>query len=69
MKAGISSRQGGHQVAQKLTSTTLPRYSERAIAPSPRTFFSEKSGAMVPSVPAAPFEAAPGAPAGGAAAC
>src|SRR3990172_1238810 len=46
--AGISARQGGHQVAQKLTSTTLPRRSDREICPPPNKS-SVKSGALNPS--------------------
>src|SRR5262245_65863178 len=35
MRSGISARHGGHQVAQKLTSTTLPRKSlEEIVRPS-----------------------------------
>ena len=43
-KPGISTRQGGHQVAQKLTSTTLPRSASRETA-APSRVVSWKSGA------------------------
>src|SRR3990172_6392294 len=46
--AGISARQGGHQVAQKLTSTTFPRSPDRLACPPPSSS-RVKSGALKPS--------------------
>src|SRR4030065_2723746 len=46
--AGISARQGGHQVAQKLTRTTFPRRSDRVTCPPPSKS-GVKSGALKPS--------------------
>ena len=45
---GISTRQGGHQVAQKFTTTTFPFKAERLASPPPRTG-RVKSGAALPS--------------------
>ena len=44
--AGISSRHGGHHVAQKLISTTCPRWSRSRTLPLPGVF-SEKSSARL----------------------
>src|SRR5512133_3978820 len=46
---GISSLQGGHQVAQKLTSTTFPLRSE-SFCSLPARSLATKSGASAPSV-------------------
>src|SRR3990172_1450086 len=47
--AGISSRQGGHQLAQKLTTTTFPCRSDRRIG-LPSRSSSSKSGAASPTI-------------------
>src|SRR5699024_2755831 len=44
IKSGISSRQGGHQVAQILSTITCPLCSDN-VNESPSIFFSVKSGA------------------------
>jgi hypothetical protein len=42
---GISSRQGGHQVAQKLRNTVFPRYAERLwVLPSRRVTVKSRIG-------------------------
>src|ERR1035441_3113987 len=51
-KRGISSRHGPHQVAQKSSRTTFPRYCERASC-SPVKLGNEKSGATGCSATAA----------------
>src|SRR5580704_17172172 len=47
-RSGVSARHGGHQVAKKLTTTTLPRKSE-SLTDFPPVVCSEKSGAIEPS--------------------
>src|SRR2546426_7310702 len=44
-RPGISSRHGGHHVAQKFSTTTLPRYSDSACGESSASDWNEKSGA------------------------
>src|SRR5512138_2107278 len=50
----ISARQGGHQVAHKLTSTACPRRSDN-LTDSPSSVFNSKSGARKPCCGAGTF--------------
>src|SRR5271165_5953360 len=48
MRSGISRRHGGHQVAQTLTTSVLPRYEARETL-RPSSVVREKSGAGLPT--------------------
>src|SRR5262249_5602694 len=62
-RLGISSRHGGHQVAQKFTSTGLPRKGARATRPPPRAgSLNPAAGDPSISPPAAALRARSSAP-------